>query len=113
MKRNQHLLKLPDNIDTTRTLKEKWTITEYEFRQHPLVEAARRLMKRAEEDIRVRIISKYRFDKCKCGHRRQWHLPEYDGGGNYSEGICKECKCVHFELGQKAEIKDGKVSYVF
>lgn len=104
-------LRLPDHIDTTRTLKEKWTIEEYEFRRHPLVEAARYLMKRAEEDIRVRLINKTRFGKCTCGHRRQWHLPDYDGGGRYSQGICKECDCVHFIQGQVATIKDGKVIY--
>lgn len=112
MKKNQHLLKLPDHIDTTRSWKEKDTIAEYEFRQHPLVKAARYLMQQAEKDIRFRVLSKYRFDKCTCGHRRQWHLPEYDGSGNYSQGICKECKCNHFLQAQKAEIKDGKVIYL-
>lgn len=80
----------------SRSLREAWTIAEWEFAQHPLVRAARYLMFRAELDIKVRIINeKTRFDKCKCGHERQKHLPNY-GDPNYSNGICKYCKCMNF-----------------
>jgi len=84
-------------LPPTRTARVGWKIAEYEFARHPLVRAARYLMFRAEMDIRIRLIHKTRFDKCVCGHERQKHLPNY-GNPNYSNGICKYCKCVNFMM---------------
>jgi hypothetical protein len=69
------------------------------FYNHPKVQEARRLLVEAERELRNEARQEAAKHLCECGHERQEHGPSYSI--NYTEGICKQCKCLHFIMQRK------------
>lgn len=65
-----------------------------EFKNHPKVKEARKLLKEAEEDYikdKKEIINN---TLCECGHIRADHGQSHSI--NYTGGICNKCSCMNF-----------------
>lgn len=89
-------------------MRESEIMNDEQFRSHPKVIKARRLLIEAEQDVIRRDRTKTANHLCECEHARKWHGPSYDI--NYTQGVCsfEGCECMHF-LMHKKYLKGRKI----
>lgn len=70
--------------------------TRLNYRDHPKVKTARRLLREAAQEVRTQHKAKVAAQICQCGHRRDEHGPSYSI--NYTDGVCldRRCACLNY-----------------